>query len=595
MSADLKPKALSSTTLKEAPIPLTAVVLFPPVICSRPGPVCELEDGVFRNQPAGKYHSTASNALSQSTFVSISKFRRVSASTGSNRGSSPKDGLADAPNRSPSQTPSSSSVIRTPGRALITSFMEDSNPFDSVVPIPSTIVAAENAAASDSRYLSVYYQNVRGVRTKTTVLKLRLSSFDYDVVVLSETWLKSDICNSELSSDYSIFRCDRSEFTSGLSRGGGVLVAVKRELQCTEVSLSDCCALEQVKVTLKLPHSSVHIFGIYLRPNSDYELYATHYTVVQSVIDKSFVYDVFLLLGDYNLPHLQWIFDDDINGYLATNASSEQEISLSEAISTCGLVQINPFVNRNNRLLDLIFTNASDNMDISQPVLPLIPIDEHHPPVVLHIDTCCLIPRYSDQEPDPMDYDFRQCDFTSLNTFCFLLSAVDWSHHFHGHSVDANVLLFYDKLYEILNLIAPRRRRINRGVNNKPWWNAQLRNLCNRLRRLRKQYIANKTNGNKVSLHQVETSYNDLLDASYRRYMNDLQSNLKNNPSRFWRFIKSQKTANQVPNNVVYGDTTATTSDEAANLFADFFQSVFNVNSQQTHPGSFFECSTARY
>lgn len=437
---------------------------------------------------------------------------------------------------------------------------------------------------SRHRFLSVYYQNVRGLRTKTSDLKLGLSSCDYDVVVLTETWLRPDIIDAELTSDYSLFRCDRSESTSNLSRGGGVLVAVKLSLHCTEVSLTDCRQLEQVAVCVKLPNRSLHIFGIYLRPNSDPALYSTHSSAVQYVADRSAASDIVLLLGDYNLPQLQWTFDEDVNGYLPANASSEQELVLTESISTCGLVQLNSISNPNGRLLDLAFTNAPDDFEISHPVLPLLPIDPHHPPLELQVDVhrCVHVP--ANAQSDSIDLDLRRCDFESLNAE---FSSVDWEQLLQGHSVDDIVLLFYDKLYEILHLKVSRRRPAISGANRKPWWSIELRNLRNRLRKARKRFFANKTIENRESLHLVELSYKELVASSYHEYMQRLQSNLKQNPSMFWRFVKQQRASNRVPDNVKYGDALACSSEEAANLFSTFFQSVFNAESPQPHPGCF--------
>ena len=51
---------------------------------------------------------------------------------------------------------------------------------------------------------------------------------DYDVIILSETWLNDSVYNNEiLCSEYNIYRCDRSEKNSSSSNGGGVLIAVR--------------------------------------------------------------------------------------------------------------------------------------------------------------------------------------------------------------------------------------------------------------------------------------------------------------------------------------------------------------------------------
>lgn len=55
----------------------------------------------------------------------------------------------------------------------------------------------------------------------------------------------------------------------------------------------------------------------------------------------------------------------------------------------------------------------------------------------------------------------------------------------------------------------------------------------------------------------------------------------------FWRYVKTQRASNRVPNNVIYGDSVASTADEAANLFSDFFQSVFCSTPPEPRQGCF--------
>lgn len=79
----------------------------------------------------------------------------------------------------------------------------------------------------------IYYQNVRGLRTKIHDLRsaILLASESYDIIVLVETWLSNDILDAELGlNDYKLFRFDRNSDTSMYIRGEGILIAVNRRL-----------------------------------------------------------------------------------------------------------------------------------------------------------------------------------------------------------------------------------------------------------------------------------------------------------------------------------------------------------------------------
>lgn len=195
---------------------------------------------------------------------------------------------------------------------------------NSSLPVKSATSSSQRSSTRSSN-LSIYYQNVRGLRTKIVPLRLMLSSCDYDVLVLTETWVHDDIANEEISSDFSIFRCDRNAMTSQHSRGGGVLIAVKRNLCCEVMSLPICVRLEQIAVRVKLQSRSLYIIAIYLPPSTQADLYSVHTDAVQHVTNRAGEDDVILSLGDFNLRNLQWHLDDEINGYIPSNISSDQE------------------------------------------------------------------------------------------------------------------------------------------------------------------------------------------------------------------------------------------------------------------------------
>ena len=86
--------------------------------------------------------------------------------------------------------------------------------------------------------INVYYQNVRGLRSKTFRLLTATSDAHYDLIALTETWLCNGICNSEIFDLClcNVFRTDRSFEKTGLDLGGGVLLAVLNTIKCVEIA-----------------------------------------------------------------------------------------------------------------------------------------------------------------------------------------------------------------------------------------------------------------------------------------------------------------------------------------------------------------------
>ncbi|XP_062714186.1 uncharacterized protein LOC134290967 [Aedes albopictus] len=312
--------------------------------------------------------------------------------------------------------------------------------------------------AQPREQLTVYYQNVRGLRTKTSTLLLKLSSCDFDVIVFTETWLHADIENAELASNYTIYRCDRNPRTSQLRRGGGVLIAVKSELNCKAVRLVDCESLEQTAVEIMLSYHSIFVCSVYIRPVSHPDKYTKHAESVQQLLDMAAPCDTIIVIGDYNLPDLVWDFDKDVNGFLPINASTDQELAVVESLLSKGLKQINDLVNVNGKLLDLVLVSDADSMILFESPSAMLKVDPHHKPLV--------------------EYNFARCDFDLVNA---RLDALDWSQLLDLPTVDAAVSAFYN-IYQVIDATVPLKTRRPTTVFKQPWWTPQLRNLRNHLR-----------------------------------------------------------------------------------------------------------------
>lgn len=90
--------------------------------------------------------------------------------------------------------------------------------------------------------LKIYYQNVRGLRTKTSSVFRGVCLSSYDIIIFTETWLDDSYYNSELfDGRYLVWRRDRDYSRTGQRRGGGVLIAVKNELTVIETGMAQFC------------------------------------------------------------------------------------------------------------------------------------------------------------------------------------------------------------------------------------------------------------------------------------------------------------------------------------------------------------------
>lgn len=131
-----------------------------------------------------------------------------------------------------------------------------------------------------------------------------------------------------------------------------------------------------------------------------------------------------------------------------------------------------------------MFANSIAYADVFEPPIPLMNVDRHHKPICLKLD---VEQRLIEEEFER--FDFQRCDLRVLNE---RLLQADWSRLSIADSVDEAVERFYDELFGIIRAYVPMRRCKWNSHKRQPWWNADLRNLRNRLRRSRKRYFKRK-------------------------------------------------------------------------------------------------------
>ncbi|KAF9814494.1 hypothetical protein SFRURICE_000221, partial [Spodoptera frugiperda] len=122
---------------------------------------------------------------------------------------------------------------------------------------------------------------------KVHTLYANILANSYDVLILTETWLISDIHDGEFIDDrYLVFRCDRDRLATKKCDGGGVLVAVRRELHPSQVTTQfNAAYLEHVLIRLPASQSNKQhiISAVYFPPNTpDHDL-QRHYDLTNQL------------------------------------------------------------------------------------------------------------------------------------------------------------------------------------------------------------------------------------------------------------------------------------------------------------------------
>lgn len=161
--------------------------------------------------------------------------------------------------------------------------------------------------------LSIYHQNVRGLRTKTHTFIRNVLRNSFDVITLTETWLIDGVNDSEIFDDrYLVWRRDRNYSRTGQTRGGGVLIAVKKDFVVD--GYKDWCSSAEdvwVELTLRSPQATHKLYictAYIIDENHGYTLGEQLVNFSEKLTASSInrPNDRLLILGDFNMPNIMW-------------------------------------------------------------------------------------------------------------------------------------------------------------------------------------------------------------------------------------------------------------------------------------------------
>lgn len=293
---------------------------------------------------------------------------------------------------------------------------------------------------SDNQSLQVFYQNARGLRTKTTTFYNNLLTSTHDLFAITESGLNSSIHDGELiPCDFKIIRCDRAD---GRKQGGVFLAISSRyELKPIPIANVDAALFELVCATVH--RKNIFLFMccvVYIPPNSNVNEYMHLFSILETECVK---FDNVLVLGDFNMP----------------STTVEVQSYMEYVNAFCGFRQVNNLLNSNNRTLDLVLsTFPASDLEVLLADDPLVPIDPQHPPL-----TCVTaVTRRGGPEP-PSHYcrssghrcwNFTKCNFPMLY---YMLECVDWNQLYRTVNSEAALEYFYEVINQAISGCTPEK------------------------------------------------------------------------------------------------------------------------------------------
>lgn len=191
--------------------------------------------------------------------------------------------------------------------------------------------------------------------------------------------------------------------------------------------------------------SKIFINTIYIPGWASFEHINSYFKQLFEIINMREPYSRFILLGNYNLPCIEWIR----NGNHCIPLSSESRLAkeLVNTMITTNLTQRNHIKNKFNRTLDL----ALSNMDLSiHRATEIMKEDDYHPSLHLEINKTNI--KYMKNKKEPK-YNFFNANYTAINAE---ISRIDWESELNLNDIDDCVDKFNNVLNAIISKYTPK-------------------------------------------------------------------------------------------------------------------------------------------
>lgn len=407
---------------------------------------------------------------------------------------------------------------------------------------------------------NINYQNVRGLNTKTNMFfnAVSLTQHEYDAVALTETWLTTDVFDSELfPANFLVYR---NRNRPDQIRGGGVLLAVKNVYK-SDIILLDFTdpAIDLLIVKVYTSNISyIYIIVLYISPSCSILAKESVFSYLECL---DFLYESdFIIIGDFNIPRLAEYYHND----------KERDVHVDLLLNFLEFFdckQHNYVSNNNNRILDLVISRLQCN--VTQNSTDLVDEDLHHPSLIIEAQLksqkqkTLIINKIS-------NFNFRRADYLTMYQ---LFQGTRWNELESLTDVNDAVRFFYDKIYEIFRVCVPKS---NRKRQYPVWFTKEIIKNIKKKEKLRLKAKKSGIVETKRKFVTLRAKLKRDIKRAYNVYINRIQLQISGDSRAFWQYIKNKKGNISTPSKMYLNQSHYADGKTIANAFATFFSSVYD-------------------
>ena len=411
-----------------------------------------------------------------------------------------------------------------------------------------------------------------------------------DIVILNETWLSKNINDDEIfpSQLYKVFRLDRSLKTHPMDpsnpkkyrkNGGGVLIAIRSDLNCESTLVTLKCKAEILSVELALSN------GKYICLSTLYRV-GTLGTENHSAVDnylrnlaKRKKYSSIILIGDINLNQVSWPVNSN-----TTNRIQKEFLETFDDLNLDQLI-VSP-THIGGGTLDLLLTNTPQ-------IISNINVDSHndfcksdHFPVRFLLDV-----NVARKKPvKRKNFNFKKANWDKLNDS---LRYTKWNLLLKNCDANTAWCKFKFKLLELCHAHIPTVTI--KSEFQPPWFDNETFKLCRKKERLRAKYKRTNKPEHYNNYSMCRKELKKLIQDKMRANLNDDENDPSLISKKFWSHVKSTSNSTRIPESVSYNGQFKNNVKDQTELFNKYFYDQFSDPSNYNIPINFYNDSNSHF
>lgn len=254
-----------------------------------------------------------------------------------------------------------------------------------------------------------------------------------------------------------------------------------------------------------------------------------------------------IIAGDFNMPKIEWEFDDETDLSPKPRAYAKKEGKFLDTMASLGLHQINSNANRHGHYLDLIFTNMQNELtcDIARNDFLIDANSEHHFALDMNLNHT-ISTAAKTRRINLRNINMRKVrvDMQEINFFAANLTHADIT---ASNTTEARLSAseFADRIHSIQTNCTKKSIIESQTHASHPWERGNLLRRANLDRnRAKKKYRDHPSTENKEALaaayRKRYTIYNELK----RKYYEELIGELDGDKRKFYALMKSKRINN---------------------------------------------------